>query len=133
MKPTLLSAFARRNLPAGISFAVILACSSCQQKNVTAPAPTATPATAPNQPSVSSPQSRETKYIPATGVVVRTDPSFPSVELDHDEIKGIMPAMRMEFYVKDKAMLNGLKAGDKVDFVLEDKAGAEMIVEMKKK
>jgi Cu/Ag efflux protein CusF len=65
--------------------------------------------------------------------VVRTDPSFPSVELDHDEIKGIMPAMRMEFYVKDKAMLNGLKAGDKVDFVLEDKAGAEMIVEMKKK
>jgi Cu/Ag efflux protein CusF len=44
-----------------------------------------------------------------------------------------MPAMRMEFYVKDKAMLNGLKAGDKVDFVLEDKAGAEMIVEMKKK
>ena len=56
-----------------------------------------------------------------------------SVELDHEEIKGAMPAMIMEFYVSDKKMLDNLKVGDKVDFVLEDNAGAEQIIKIRKK
>jgi len=55
------------------------------------------------------------------------DKSLASVELDHGEIVGLMPAMKMEFYVKERAMLNGLKVGDKVDFTIEDKGGAEQI------
>ena len=53
-----------------------------------------------------------------------------SVELNHKDIPGIMPAMIMEFYVKDKKMLKGLKVGDKVSFTLE--AAHEVIVEIKK-
>ena len=61
-----------------------------------------------------------------------TNPANPSVDLDHEDIKDMMPAMRMEFYVRDKAMLNGLKKGDRVKFTLEDNRGALSITEIKK-
>ena len=43
-----------------------------------------------------------------------------SVELDHEEIKGSMPAMIMEFYVTEKNELKALQIGFKVEFVLEE-------------
>jgi len=43
-----------------------------------------------------------------------------------------MPKMTMEFYVKEKRELEQLKVGDKVNFVLEDNAGAEQIINIKK-
>lgn len=67
------------------------------------------------------------------GKVTKINLELGSVGLDHDEIKGIMPAMEgMEFYVSDKKMLDGLKVGDKVDFVLEDNAGVEQIIKITK-
>ncbi len=77
----------------------------------------------------------EVKTGDSTGVVTKINrESEPngSIELDHEEIKGIMPKMLMEFYVKDKKMLDGLKVGDKVDFTLEDNKGAEMIIKLSK-
>lgn len=52
--------------------------------------------------------------------------------MDHDEIKGVMPPMRMEFYVSDKKLLNGLAVGDKVEFTLRYKDHTETIVDIKK-
>ncbi len=73
------------------------------------------------------------RTFPGRGVVTRINLELGSVGLDHEEIKGIMPAMQgMEFYVSDKKMLDDLKIGDKVDFVLEDNAGAERLVSIKK-
>ncbi|MEO7538606.1 MAG: copper-binding protein [Pyrinomonadaceae bacterium] len=43
-----------------------------------------------------------------------------------------MPPMIMEFFVKDKAILDGLKLGEKVDFVIEYKHPAETIVSVRK-
>lgn len=43
-----------------------------------------------------------------------------------------MPAMRMEFFVKEKSLLKGLKVGDKVDFTLEAKDSSEVVSEIKK-
>ena len=82
-------------------------------------------------PSNSSDKSK-IKTADSTGVVTKINLELGSVELDHDEIKGIMPAMQMEFYVSDKKMLEGLQVGDKVNFVLEDDAGAERIVGIRK-
>lgn len=74
------------------------------------------------------------KTFDAKGVVVRINQELGSVALDHEEIKGLMPAMQgMEFYVSDKKMLENLKVGDAVDFVLEDNAGAERIVKITRK
>lgn len=74
-----------------------------------------------------------TKLYYGTGIVRNTNPKFPSVELDHDEIKGLMPAMQMEFYVSDQALLQGLKPGMKVKFTLEDKGGAERIIALERR
>lgn len=74
------------------------------------------------------------KTFDGKGVVTKINLELGSVALDHEEIKGLMPAMQgMEFYVSDKKMLDNLKVGDKVDFVLEDNAGAEQIIAIKKK
>lgn len=66
------------------------------------------------------------------GVVKKINLELVSVELDHEEIGELMPAMVMEFYVADKAELEKLKIGDKVDFVLEYKDGQEKIVSIEK-
>ena len=66
------------------------------------------------------------------GVVTKIDLNLGSVEMDHEEIKGVMPPMRMEFYVSDKKMLDGLKVGDKVDFVLRYKDHTETVVNIKR-
>ena len=61
------------------------------------------------------------------GVVTKINDQQGSVELKHENIEGLMPAMQMEFNVTDKAFLNGLKVGDAVDFVVEYKNGQEKI------
>jgi Cu(I)/Ag(I) efflux system protein CusF len=66
------------------------------------------------------------------GVVTKVNLELVSVELDHEEIKGLMPKMTMEFYVREKSELEKLKIGDAVDFVLEDNAGTEQIISIKK-
>ncbi|MEP6903811.1 MAG: copper-binding protein [Actinomycetota bacterium] len=66
------------------------------------------------------------------GVVTKINNEIGSVELNHEDIKDLMPAMQMEFYVKDKALLKGLAVGDKVDFVIEYKHPTEIISGIKK-
>ena len=65
---------------------------------------------------------------PAKGVVTKINLEAGSIEMDHDEIPGVMPAMRMEFFVTDKKMLDGLGVGDKVNFTLRYKHPTETIV-----
>ena len=74
----------------------------------------------------------EAKYYDGNGTVTKINMEIGSVELDHEEIKGLMPRMIMEFYVSQPRQLENLKVGDRVSFVLEDKAGAETITEIKK-
>ena len=69
---------------------------------------------------------------PAKGKVTKINNELGSLELDHEEIPGLMPKMIMEFFVKDKALLNGLAVGDEVDFVVEYKHPAETIVSVTK-
>jgi Cu/Ag efflux protein CusF len=54
------------------------------------------------------------------------------LEIDHEEIKGLMAAMQMEWSVKDRAMLKRVSVGDKVNFTVEDNNGSEVITELKK-
>ena len=65
----------------------------------------------------------QTTTYQGVGVVKSSDPKRPSIEIDHEDIKGLMPAMTMEFYVKDKSLLDGLKAGDRIEFTLENGVG----------
>jgi Cu/Ag efflux protein CusF len=66
------------------------------------------------------------------GKVTKIDMNIGSVEMDHEDIKDLMPAMRMEFYVSDKAMLSPLTVGDTVDFTILYKGGTETIIKIEK-
>ncbi len=51
------------------------------------------------------------------GEVTKVDRAQQKIGLKHDEIKNLdMPAMSMVFRVKDPAMLDAVKVGDKVRF-----------------
>ena len=53
----------------------------------------------------------------ATGVVKTVDAKAGTVTLAHDPVKSLKwPAMTMGFQVKDKALLEKLQAGKKVEF-----------------
>ncbi len=66
------------------------------------------------------------------GEVTKINDELGSVELNHEEIKDLMAPMQMEFFVKDKTLLKGLKIGDRVDFVVEYKHPTEVITSIKK-
>lgn len=86
-------------------------------------------------PSVSPSPSKTdgVRYFNSKGIVTKINMELGSVELDHEDIPGLMPAMIMEFYVKDKQMLVPLKVGDKVEFTIEEKNNTEIISAIKKR
>jgi len=67
----------------------------------------------------------------ADGEVRKVDLERGRVTLKHGEIKALdMPPMTMVFVVKDKAMLDRVKAGDKVRFKAVNDAGKYTVTEM---
>lgn len=65
--------------------------------------------------------------------VKKVDLSTGKVTLRHGEIKSLdMPPMTMVFTVKDKALLQGVAAGDQVRFVVVSENGKLVITELLK-
>ena len=65
------------------------------------------------------------------GEVRKVDIDAGKVTLKHADIKSLdMPAMTMVFAVKDKAMLDKLKTGDRVRFKVINDAGKFTITEI---
>ena len=65
------------------------------------------------------------------GEVRKVDKDARKITLRHAEIKQLdMPAMTMVFQVKDPAMLDKVKAGDKVKFKVENTGGAITVTEI---
>jgi Cu/Ag efflux protein CusF len=67
------------------------------------------------------------------GIVKGLNPKRPGIEIDHDEIVGLMPAMQMEFPVTDVGLLNGLAVNDRIDFTVESGTGEMKVTAIKKK
>lgn len=65
------------------------------------------------------------------GEVRKIDKSAGKITLKHGEIKNLdMPGMTMVFRVKDAAVLDQFKAGDKVKFKAEKADGAIVVTEI---
>ena len=63
--------------------------------------------------------------------VRKVDKDAGKITLRHGELKNLeMPAMTMVFQVKDKAMLDKVKAGDKVRFAADKVGGAFTITQI---
>ncbi|MCW5590595.1 MAG: copper-binding protein [Burkholderiales bacterium] len=64
----------------------------------------------------------------ADGEVRKIDKGAGKITLKHGPIKSIdMPPMTMVFQVRDRALLDKVKEGDKVRFAAEEKAGAYVV------
>lgn len=83
-------------------------------------------------PGAPAPEPKDGDYL-GDGTITKINMQLGSVEMDHGEIPGLMPAMRMEFYVSDKAFLDGLAVGDRIDFTILYKGGTETITKITKK
>jgi len=59
------------------------------------------------------------------GVVKAIEPETGAVTLDHDAVKGCMPAMEMMFRVERPGVSRRLRAGDAIDFRID---GATYVV-----
>ena len=65
------------------------------------------------------------------GEVRKVDRDNKKITLKHGEIKSLqMPGMTMVFQVKDAAMLDMVKQGDKVQFKAEKAGGALVVTEI---
>jgi Cu/Ag efflux protein CusF len=73
------------------------------------------------------------KSYHGVGVIKKINPQDPSITIDHEDIKDYMAAMTMEYYVKDRSLLDSIQPGDKVDFTIEDRQGVVLVSEIKKK
>lgn len=128
---------------AALSLVIVLGLSGCGNTSGSNNGK-ATPTPAPGQPIPAGPSGQPPgnvalspspdipiKHFDGVGVITKINQDLGSVELDHEEIKGLMPPMKMEYYLKEKSMLPGLKVGQKVDFTIEDRGGNESISAIK--
>jgi protein SCO1/2 len=66
------------------------------------------------------------------GVVVDVQPELRQIHLDHEEIAGLMPAMKMNLDVADPALLSGVARGDRVRFQLSVDGSSYRIVALER-
>ena len=67
----------------------------------------------------------------ADGEIRKVDMESKKITIKHGEIKNLdMPGMTMVFQFKDPAMLDNLKAGDKVRFKAEKAGGAIVVTDI---
>lgn len=68
------------------------------------------------------------------GEIRKVDKDAGKITIKHAELKNLdMPPMTMPFQVKDKAMLDQVKAGDKVSFVAHKVNGRLTVVQIETK
>lgn len=67
----------------------------------------------------------------AQGVVRKVDKDTKKITIKHGQIKNLgMPPMTMVFQVRDPALLEQVKAGDKIQFKALDDKGALVVTEI---
>jgi Cu/Ag efflux protein CusF len=113
----------------GISLSLL----SCQKQTTPAGRQIATASATPLRGPAGYPPAVMNKPYPGTGVVVSINRPEGWIEINHEAIKDLMPAMEMEFNVKDKSLLDRATVGDRVDFTIIETAEGEYLIELKKK
>ena len=91
--------------------------------------PAETPTPIPNNP---MPSPEFDRPYPGTGTILIINRKEGWVEIKHGEIKGLMPAMEMEFWVKSRSLLDNVNVGDQVDFAVVETRKGEYITKLKK-
>jgi protein SCO1/2 len=72
------------------------------------------------------------KQYEVKGKVVAVDAEKKSITLDHEEIPGLMKAMKMRFSLESPRVAEGLKVGDRVQGHLRVKGEDHILTDLKK-
>lgn len=88
-------------------------------------------AKAPSYATLTPEQKHRVRIYQAHGRVLSVDRDHRQVTIAHQEIPGFMPAMTMTFSVRDGKLLDGISAGGKVDFALENTAETTVITRIR--
>lgn len=67
------------------------------------------------------------------GVIDSIDRVGGFLQIDHEDIKDLMPAMNMPYHVKNNSLLDVAAPGDKVDFWLESTPSGLVVVRLQKR
>jgi Cu/Ag efflux protein CusF len=73
------------------------------------------------------------KQYEVKGKVVAVDADKKSITLDHEDIPGLMKAMKMKFALESPKVAEGLKPGDQVQGHLQVKSGDYIITHLEKR
>jgi Cu/Ag efflux protein CusF len=130
-----LNPFAHHSIVSVAIITLALPVTCCQKSPLTEPAnhnerPAPTQVGAKGLPKFPSPVLN--KPYPGTGIVTIINRPEGWIEIDHQEIKDLMPAMQMEFWVKDKSLLEKVSVGDRVDFTIVETKKGEYLTEIKR-
>lgn len=119
-------------IPPAILLALLFgACRHTQAPAEKTPTPTPQAAIAKNPLGVPSPILNHPYQ--GTGVITIINRKEGWVEINHEEIKGLMPPMEMEYWVKSRSLPNNVKVGDRVDFVVVETPKGEYVTQIRKK
>ncbi len=72
------------------------------------------------------------KPYPGTGVIMIINRKEGWVEIKHEEIKGLMPAMTMEFWLKNRSLVDTVSVGERVNFTVVETRKGEYITKLQK-
>ena len=71
--------------------------------------------------------------ISARGVVLQVDQSNATIKINHDPIAALnWPRMTMSFRLKERSLIDKIKEGDVVEFLLEKETSDYVIVKLSK-
>ena len=78
-----------------------------------------------------APVHADNRHHPSDGEIRKVDKETKKLTIKHGPLANLdMPAMTMVFRVKDPAMLDQVKQGDKVKFVAEKEGGAYVVTQI---
>ena len=120
----------RRTLLIVLVFISLPACTKHPANTAVAPQPS--PSTSPPNLALSGPSPIIGKPYPGTGVVKIINRKEGWIEIDHEEIVGLMPAMEMEFWVEKRSLLDNVKVGQKVNFTVVETGRGQILTTLVK-
>lgn len=110
-----------------LSLVVFLGCAKNSPPTTAQPSPTPV-----NLTPIPVPTVIVGKEYPAKGKVILINKKEGWIEIDHEEIKDMMPPMVMEWPVEPRSLMNQVKVGDQVDFIVVETGKGQIITKLKK-
>jgi protein SCO1/2 len=99
-------------------------------KSMAANAPAEGPQ-APNKDSL--PKEKPAKVYHGVGVVESIGEQRTTVQINHEDIRDLMPAMSMPFEVQSPALLEQIAPGDRIRFTLQETPHGLVVIEIRKR